>query len=346
MRERARLEREFSHLISGLSHEGPLMRGPGGGPLKVKLVEGGGATPGAGEGIDLIFIMKSLPGEVEPEPQAQFIKDLTKYVKTVLRGQQYKEVYNVDDIIDHLAWILWKSRGREKVRRIRIIAHGQESLGGVKMALRLRKSSDSDTTPKPAGGQSSKLESKREFVLPSDLVKIFVNKPNREVIRAAMTKDALVEFWGCYIADVPGAGSAWSSIFESTFRATSEEVMAGYYYYTFSRKPASPDSSIVPLDRVLHTSEIDRLDKGTQKRFTAYLLKWYNELVRNGDILPVNGVNNQIKLMRDIFDSSDGDIKYLLVNIYVRGPKHIPGRGRKVRPGDPAWNRVWRDFKS
>ena len=101
----------------------------------------------------------------------------------------------MDDIIDHLAWITWKSHGKDKVRRIRIIAHGQKGSGAVKMALR---------TTKPTGGQSAKIEPKRKFVLPSDLVKEFVNEPNRQVVRAAMTKDALVEFWGCYIADAPG----------------------------------------------------------------------------------------------------------------------------------------------
>jgi len=324
MRERATFESEISHLLSRPSYENPQSQG--------NQVKGGGATPGSGQGIDLIFIMKPLPGEEEED---QFTKDLTKYVKTVLRGQQNKEIYNVDDIIDHLTWIIWKSQGREKVRRIRIVAHGQKDMGGVKMALR---------TTKPTGGQSAKLESEMKFVLPSDVLKQFMNEPNRQVVRAVMTKDAVVEFWGCYIAGVPEAGSAWSSIFESTFRATSEEVMTGYHYYTLHRRTASL-SQTPPSDRVHNTSEIDKLNKRVQEHFRIWLLERYREFVRNGDVLPVRGESNQINLMRDIFDSSDGDLKYLVVNIYLRGRRFQPGVGRKVRPGNPNfWSRVWKDF--
>ena len=278
-----------------------------------RMVEGGGASPGVGDGIDLIFIMIPTPEEKQEDPLDQFIKDLTKYVKTILlvrqttysaaavsRDQQYREIYNLDDIFDHLAWIVW-TQGREKVRRIRIIAHGQMGTGAVKMALRINLTS----------GKSMEIEPKRKPVLPDELVKKYVEKPkepkiknresiskwedalrkwesNREIVRSAMTKDALVEFWGCFIGENPEAGSAWSRIFESTFRATSEVVMTGFHYYTLQRQ-APVQSNTVPDIRVHNTREIDRLDTRTQNRFRDWLLERYHEFVRNGDVLPIEG---------------------------------------------------------
>ena len=51
--------------------------------------------------------------------------------------------------------IVW-TQGREKVSRIRIIAHGQIGTGAVKMALRINLTS----------GKSMEIEPKRKPVLP------------------------------------------------------------------------------------------------------------------------------------------------------------------------------------
>jgi hypothetical protein len=333
MQDRASLERELSDLgIAGPSYETPQMQG--------KAVKGGGATPGVGEGIDLIFIMKPIPGEQKPD---QYTLDVTKYVKTVLSEQRYIEIWNLDDIFDHLAGIIWKSRGREKVRRIRIVAHGQENLGGVMMRLRT-------TTTKPTVGQPPELKSRREFVLPSELVTTYVNEPNQQVVRASMTKDALVEFWGCNIGNVPVAGEAWSRIFNSTFKATSKTFRAGKYeWMRLARKTERGELAKVGQKwfRVVptrNTKEIDVLGNGSRRKFTTWLLRIYVELVANGDILPRQGRDNQVKYMRDLFDRSGGDIKYIEICDKTSGNCDKPG-GKSVRPGNPSeWKKLWKEF--
>ena len=53
-----------------------------------RMVEGGGASPRVGDGIDLIFIMIPTPEEKRGSPLDQFIKNLTKYVKTIFLVRQ------------------------------------------------------------------------------------------------------------------------------------------------------------------------------------------------------------------------------------------------------------------
>ncbi|MDR4492341.1 MAG: DUF4157 domain-containing protein [Candidatus Nitrosocosmicus sp.] len=91
-------------------------------------IEGGGATPGEGQGVDLIFII-----EHENDKATQ---EMIKYVKTVLNRQTYVPVDNLNQIFDYLAENHIRRSGMpdplfsnvtKLVRRIRIVAHGGSS---------------------------------------------------------------------------------------------------------------------------------------------------------------------------------------------------------------------------
>ena len=297
-----------------------------------QAVEGGGATPGVGEGIDLIFIIKA--GKDEKD---EFTAEMTKYVKTVLEGQEFFEVDNLDDIFDRLAGTIWRSRGREKIRRIRIVAHGQESIGGVMMSPR--------SNPRRKVGDMPQLE-KRRFILSSDLVKKFVDDASQQdVVRSVMTENAVVEFWGCNLGDVPHAGEDWSRIFNSTFKAPIKTFRTGFdEYYRGARKNEEGETVIVQgkpkkVVRVKNTSEIDELSRADQTIFTRWLLKIYGQLVINGDILPRKGTENQLNYMRDLFNRSEGHIKHIEIVDETQKPLH------PIRPGQHrAWKTHWKEF--
>ncbi len=298
--------------------------------LQRQAVPGGGATPGTGVGLDLIFIIKA-----HNDP---YTSDVTNYVKTVLQGQHYEEVDNLDQIFSRLDNLsrpqgiapivegLKPPKGtkpyspKQIVRRIRIVAHGSTT-GGVKM--------------KPAG------EKKRRWFTPSE-IKSYASKPNNQVtIKRVMTPGAVVEFWGCNIGNVPEAGRAWSSLFGSKFKATTETFKTehGRYYRPAAR---GERGQTIPNQkgtwiRVTRTSDVDKRNRGLQDHFRQWLLQTYGELVQNGDILPIKDQAEQLQYMRDLFDRSDGDIIHIIV--MKKSDRSL------VRPGDQSsWAKLWVEF--
>jgi hypothetical protein len=288
--------------------------------IQRKAIEGGGATPGSGEGIDLIFIIKA-----EDDP---FTADVTKYVKTVLEGQKYIEVDNLDDIFDYLmvnhhslleTSLEESAPSRPKVRRIRIVSHGQEQIGGVKM------------TPRS--------EQKSRFVPPQELVAKYAQDSKVQfIVKHSMTKNAVIEFWGCNIGKVPEAGEAWSHIFGSTFSAPIETFRTGHD--EFFRPAENREEGIIIPGRkgrwvpVQNTSEIDARGRNLQIGFRRWLLRVYSELVANGDIVPLKGEQNQVNFMRDLFDRSDGQIKHIAIG----------ESGKLVRPGARTVEKTMESF--
>lgn len=312
---------ELTHVVQQKGRAGIIQR---------QAVEGGGATPGSGEGIDLIFIIKA--------PDDEYTRDVTQYVKTVLAGQHYVEVDNLDDIFSYLETLrptkgstIWERAASpetavppkpgQKVRRIRIVAHGSTT-GDVKL------------TPKGEGD--------RRWFKPEE-VKAYAGKVRtRQTIADVMTPDAVVEFWGCNIGSVTQAGEAWSKLFRSKFKATSETFKTGFdKYYRPAGRGERGETFPGQQGRwvqVTSTNEVDSRGRGLQRHFRQWLLDRYNELVVNGDILPVKDEDAQVATMRDLFDRSGGDIRHIVIE------KHDDAS--TMRPGNTAeWQKVWMTTK-
>jgi hypothetical protein len=281
--------------------------------LQRQTISGGGATTGTGSGIDLIFIIRA--------EDDQFTAKVTKYVQTVLKGQTYEEVDNLEEIVDKLA-ALQATSGQpgQQVRRIRIVAHGSTT-GDVKM------------TPKG--------DTKRRWVTPKE-VAAFASQPRvRSVAKSVMAPGAQVEFWGCNIGNVPEAGQAWSGVFGSEFRATTETFRTRSAEYF---RPAGKDESGQEISgqrgrwvRITNSSEVDKHGTRLQNHFKAWLLGNYKQLVANGDIAPIKDEKEQVTYMRDLFDRSGGDIKHILVE--RKADK------KEIRPGDKkTWMTLWQTF--
>jgi Domain of unknown function (DUF4157) len=280
-----------------------------------KTVPGGGATPGTGEGVDLIFIIRA--------PDDQYTNDVTAYVKTVLQGQAYAEVDNLDDIVDYLSRLKPKINIVDvvepaiKVRRIRIVAHGSTT-GGIKMT--------------PRG------EKARRWVTPDEISKQAQNPLYQQTMAQVMSPGAEIEFWGCNVGAVPKTGEAVSSFFQSSFSAIGDTFKTGFD--EFYRRPDKGEAGEFIADlgvkavRVTNTAEVDSRNKALKNSFRAWLLARYAEFVANGDILPIKDVADQVTYMRDLFNRAGGKLRYIKVD---RKSDH-----KNIRPGDqPNWIKLW-----
>src|SRR5262249_25724804 len=72
------------------------------------------ADSGVGEGIDVIFILTSAPGDAPP--QKAYIEGMTSYIKNVLQADNVFEIQGLTDIFETLE--AQASYGEKKVRRI------------------------------------------------------------------------------------------------------------------------------------------------------------------------------------------------------------------------------------
>lgn len=272
-----------------------------------RQVKGGGSSPGTGTGIDLIYIIKA--------PTDQFTADVTDYVKTVLQGQKFKEVNNLQDIFNDL-----KTQGAKTVRRIRIVAHGSVQ-GQIKMT-------------KPGGN-------KREWVDAQAMINMAAAVKGGDIAKKVMTSKAVVEFWGCNIGDVPKTGKALSGLFNAKVKATGETFKTGFdKYYRPVDKGETPDltSDGKQLKQVVDTADIDARGSGWINHFNGWLLKRYQELVTNGDIRRIKGKAKRITYMRGLFNRSSGTLRHILVENDSSGEQVRPGSRRK-------WMKLWKTFK-
>jgi ribosomal protein L14E/L6E/L27E len=305
---------------TGVSHNerlamGAMMRtatvaAPG---VQRQAVTGGGAAPGNGEGVDLIFIIRS---------DDDYTTEVSQYVKGVLAGQTAVVIDNLEDLFANLAAVApGNVLPRQKVRRIRIVAHGGK-LGGVNMV--------------PAGKVNHRWFS------PEEVQAFAADSRRRALIRRVMAPGAQVEFWGCNIGGVDSAGRAWSNLFQAEFSATPHTFRTGNRRYY--RRPDRGEPGQVIADqkgkwvRVTSTAEVDSRNRKLKSQFSEWLLTIYRELAENGDISPLPDESSQLKYMRDLFDRTAGDIKHIEI---------LPDSKRSgVRPGatDKRWLELWRTF--
>jgi outer membrane protein OmpA-like peptidoglycan-associated protein len=296
--------------------------------LQRASVTSGGATPGVGAGIDLIFIIDL--------PKIGYIKDITKYVKTVLQGQAFYEVDNLTDIFAHLSHL----PTGQQVRRIRLVSHG---LVTGKVAT------------------INKEHTGVWWIGPKEVRDYAQRQEVKNIIRRVMAPGAVVEFWGCNIGRSHEAGQAWANLFHSTFRATTETFRTGYD--RFARPARKHEKGITIAGRrgkwvdARNTSEIDEFADTEivyngqtytlQNAFLGWLRYEYGELVKNGDILAIDesGDKNQVlfnklNFMVRLFNRSGGDIRHIAVTSRT-DPKAL----HPIRPGDGnEWGQLWVTF--
>jgi len=273
----------------------------------------GGAAPRVGEGVDIIFIVRA-PAKDE------FTGAMTHYVKTVLAGQIYQEVDNLEDIFGYLSAL---GEQGTKVRRIRLVAHGAKS-GGVAMT--------------PRAGT-------KKWFAPKE-VAAHAKKPEvRETVRKVMAPGAVMEFWGCNLGNVPKAGQAWADLFKSTFVAPKGTIKTEYFTFLRPALPGEKGESVnrpemTPAQRKIKwvaaksSGEIGALGEAIQADFETFLQDAYFILLRNGDIDPrERDYPEMLQFMRELFDRAEGDIRRIVAE---------RGEQKAVGPGDAKqWPQLW-----
>jgi len=293
--------------------------------------------PGLGEGIDIIFIIKSGPTD-QPE-WTQYIAHLTRFVRTVLKGQAYYEVEDLDDMFVRLFLI---GEAGQKVRRIRIVGHGSHGSKGGRVLLH-------------------EQGSQRGYWIAPDEVKGFARDPeNQAIIKKVMAPNAVVEFWGCSLGKYPTAGQTWASLFQARFKATpgkfvesetvfpipaspgqgvSAATLAGRYNLGKGPPLADARGNWVPGRWVIarRSAEAEAAGGRYPEFFHRMLLSYYRDLVANGVINPVAGDQlAQLRFMRQLFDDAEGEIFTVSVHL----------QGKTIEPGDQErWNQAWMTFE-
>jgi hypothetical protein len=237
--------------------------------------------PTSKKSIEIIFILVK-PGD-------QYIKDVTNYVKTTLKGQAYRQVANVEEICAEVSKL---AADGFSLSRVRIVSHGQRNLGGVGMT--------------PAG------EKKWRYVGP-DEVKAYMGRPECKGLKAAMAPGAEVEFWGCYIGQVQSAGEAWANLFGKQVRSSRGEMKIGTSKFIVDRKGNYATSS-------------KNVPKGARGNFRKFLLGEYAIVSSTGEAPNIKGEDEQVKYMTDLFDRSGGVIRSrVMERAGGGGAQHRPG---------------------
>jgi hypothetical protein len=240
--------------------------------------------PGA-KSIELIFILR--------KPNDQFTQDMTDYVKNTLKGHEYREVANIEDICAEATKLA--SQGIT-LSRVRIVGHGQTNIGGV--------------------GMTPAKEKKWRFVQP-DEVKAYMKSPECKGLRGAMAKDAEVEFWGCYLGGVPQAGEAWADLFGKPVKSTKGEMKVGAQDFMISKTQAATSVKDVP--------------KGAQKNFRKWLLRQYKLLRATGEAPFLKTDDEQVAHMKDLFDRSGGKVRSRVVQEKGNRRTHRPGEADELQ---------------
>ncbi len=238
--------------------------------------QSGGAT-------DVIFVIR--------RDKDKFIKDVKDYVGTTLSGT-FVEVDNIEDICKHVAGL---QASGTKLKSIRIVSHGQTNIGGVGMT--------------PAG------EKTWRFVSPAEVDK-FAKSPACQSMKTALAPGASVEFWGCNLGSVVGAGESWARLFNAPVRSTFGDMKIGTFSF-----PGTKSSKDVPKD------------KKAQARFRTTLLGWYKTLSKTGEVPVLKTEDDQFAHMRKLYDASGGVIRSRVV---TRKSDNAP-----FRPGDEKEDEMW-----
>lgn len=291
------------------------------------------ADPGQGPGLDVSFILKSSPQD--PREQQDYIRDMTLFIRSALPTER---VYEVDDLNGLLADLLVIGANEERVRRLRIVGHGSHDRPGEPQYTH----GGRVLTHDPGG---------RPVWIGADVVMAAARDPdNIRVMREVMTKDAVVEFWGCSLGRYGKSGRAWAALFQRPVLATTGhlEIDPWAFWMTLapagSRRRQAGEKEVTDAagrrwlaKRALTSAEAYSHGPQTSRAFEEFLLTRYRSLVAEGQISSVgDDLSTIIAHMRQMFDVQEGAVHELTVST----------PSAKVGPGERAkWNKLWRIFQ-
>jgi hypothetical protein len=242
-----------------------LQRAAGNGAVASLLVQRDDAG-GTKRSMHLTFIVRK-DGDV-------FTKDMKEYVQTTLRGEEFREVDNVEDICAIASDL---SKQGITLSGVNIVAHGQTNVGGV--------------------GMTPKGEKKWRYVKP-DEIEEFSKKADCQALQSAMAPGAEVNFWGCYIGGVPEAGMAWSNLFGTSVGSTTGQMKierSDFQYKEGKKTKTAKSSKEVP--------------DNAQAFFKKFLLDQYKVMSATGEAPQLKGEDKQVEYMKDLFDRGGGVIR-------------------------------------
>lgn len=275
-----------------------------------RWVPGGGAEPIPGEGLDVIFVVDD----------PVFVADIVKYVQAVFPDSDSQQsVTSLEELFDALDLI----GKHDRIKRLRLVTHGW--------------------VPKehPTEGWVKFNDEKggHHWVTPKAVTRFARSQKTRRIIERVMAPGAVVEFWGCNIGRSESAGQAWANLFQSTFAATTETFRTGFLRFSVPRKKGlrgAPDPNRPGWVYAQHSGQVP---PEHQQEFEEFLLRTYAELVLNKDIQPVAEAN-RVAYMKELFDRSFGDIRYLQITKKDdRDAKH------PIRPSQQKeWGELWRSW--
>jgi hypothetical protein len=235
--------------------------------------------------IELIFIIR--------KPNDKFTEGMTEYVKTTLKGHEYREVANVEEMCTAAAQL--KAAG-VSLSRVRIVGHGQTSVGGV--------------------GMTPKGEKTWRYVRP-DEVREYMKKPECKSLKTAMAPGAEVEFWGCYLGAIPEAGKAWADLFGAQVKSTTGEVKVGH-----------EDFVVSGVGQIKHSSKVK--GKNVEKLFRKWLLARHKMLSATNEAPRLGTDDERFTYMKDLFDRSGGVIRSRVVEDTRTKKRHRPGEQKEL----------------
>ena len=138
-------------------------------------------------------------------------------------------------------------------------------------------------------------------------------------MKTALAPGGTVEFWGCNLGSVLGAGESWARLFNAPVRSTFGDMKIGTFSF-----PGTKSSKDVPKD------------KKAQTRFRTTLLGWYKTLSKTGEVPVLKTEDDQFAHMRKLFDASGGVIRSRVVTRKSDNQRHsAPATRRRTRCGTP-----------
>lgn len=291
------------------------------------------ADPGPGPGLDVSFILKSSPQD--PREQQDYVNEMTRFIRSALPTER---VYEVDDLDGLLVDLLVIGADGERVRRLRIVGHGSHDRPGEPQYTH----GGRVLTHDPGG---------RPVWIGADVVMAAARDPdNIRLMREVMTKDAVVEFWGCSLGRYAKSGRAWAALFQRSVLATTGHLEIDPWEFWMSLAPAGSrrlqaDEKEVTdaagrrwlVKRALTSAEAYSHGPQTSRAFEEFLLTRYRSLVAGGQISSVGDDRSAIIAhMQQMFDAQQGAVHELTVST----PSGKVGPAQRAR-----WNQLWRIFQ-
>jgi outer membrane protein OmpA-like peptidoglycan-associated protein len=296
------------------------------------------ADPGTdfGEGIDVAFVFT--PYTSDKAKLRRYSRLVRKYLMTVRPERMVLLVDDLDEMVARLGYI---AQGGNRIRRLRIVAHGWE--GGRVLTH----------VPEDAAGRGG-----AQIWLTPEQVEAYGKRPDvREVMQRALMPKAVVEFWGCRLGQFERGGQAWSDLFGRTLLAPvgyfgflAEELWVRVRHHDPKRTPLNlkigelkgfrhPGGPWV-YRRVRRSSDARRWGSMAVADFEEQLMVLYRTMRMQGLVPDYSKEpDGELGAMRRLFDEQGGTVIQL-------GPEREPEDKERpfITADKPAWKSAWRPF--